>query len=474
MSRFSLWTIFAVTVVAVSIVLLAATDTLSDVGLFSGALVLAVFVPFGLMQVPRLRAKVASARREAVDQPRIWARRVTGVGAAVASPIYGFAFPLAAIPAAVAVFRKPLAGWPKHTKALVWCSVIGLVILVLSARIQGVPTSGNVLHYAAVALFATTAVKLTQGSASSAQLLGYTSIGSAMFYVIFRPTNTADTFEHLWKYGLGPYVAIVSVWFLCTLTQRRSVPMLALFIIGCASLFLGFRSHGLVCFAVVVIILIRGSSQSSAGKAFKGLLAGGALYGLSELLPTAIQAGWFGEAVRARTVAQLGESGPALLAGRVEPPLSIAAIFERPWLGWGHLNAIDGDTMSAGADIAYGLGMVPQDFMKLWVRSDGRVSVHSLLGEGWAEGGVLAACMPLLLLAIFAIAIFKANGPFAPLVVLVSIQGIWDVLFSTWGFNRALTLALSAVLAAWAISQSRNEIAQAGLEVEQKRQSQLS
>ncbi|YCK83042.1 hypothetical protein M1D89_07365 [Arthrobacter sp. D3-18] len=381
-----------------------------------------------------------------------------GVGAMVASPVYGFAFSLAAIPAAAAIFLKPLAGWPKTAKSIVWWSVIGVGALVVSAQLQGEQTSGNILHYAAMALFVTAAVKLTNGQAPAAQLLGYASIGSALFYVLFRPANT-DTFEHMWKYGVGPYVATVAVWFLCTLTQRRSVPMAALFLIGCASLFLGFRSHGLVCFAVVVIIMIRGSSSRPASKTFKGLLGAVALWGLSELLPKAIESGLFGDAVRNRTIAQLGDTGPALLAGRVEPPLSIAAIAERPWLGWGNLNAIGDDTMSAGADIAYSLGMVPADFMNLWVRKDGRVSVHSLLGEGWVEGGLPAAVMPILLIVLFAVAIFKASGSWAPLVVLVSIQGIWDVLFSTWGYNRALTLALSAVLAAWAISKSYSQTA---------------
>jgi hypothetical protein len=223
-------------------------------------------------------------------------------------------------------------------------------------------------------------------------------------------------------------------------------------VVGCASLFLGFRSHGLVCFVAVAFLLAKGRSSSGRIPFFKMTLAAGALYGLYYILPAAIEAGLFGEAVRLRTMSQLSEDGPALLAGRVEPPLSIAAISERPWFGWGNLNGIDNHTMSKGADIAYSLGMVPQDYMRLWVRADGRVSVHSLLGEGWAEGGIVAAILPLLLIGLFVVAALKASGNWAPLVILVSIQGVWDVVFSTWGYNRALTLALSAVLAAWAIA----------------------
>lgn len=424
-------------------------------------LILAVFfLPFLLMQIPRLRAGLVSRVAENGSQPRAWLRRLTGIGAMAAGPLYGFAFPLAAIPAGLAVFTRPLAGWPRRTKALVLWALAGIVMLALSAVYQDQEISGNILHYAAFALFATAAVKMTSGPSSAAQLLGWSALGSALFYVIFRPTNT-DTFEHLWKYGLGPYVAIAILWFLCSLGGRRTLPVIALLAIGCASLFLGFRSHGLVCFVVIVILLVKGKSKAGRIPFFKVILAGGALYGLSSILPKAIEAGVFGEAVRQRTVSQLGENGPALLAGRVEPPLTIAAIWERPIFGWGNLNSIDNHTISNGAEIAYSLGMLPQDYMRLWVRSDGRVSVHSLLGEGWVEGGIIGAILPLLLIGLFLSAILRANGNWAPLVILVSIQGVWDVLFSTWGYNRALTLAFSAVLAAWAVSQSRSETAQA-------------
>jgi hypothetical protein len=403
------------------------------------------------MQIPRLRSEVAAKLAANGKQPRVGTRRLTGLGAIAASPLYGYAFPLAAIPAVLAVFMKPIAGWPKRTKPLVWWSLAGLAAMVLSAKYQGQEISGNILHYAAMALFVAAAVKMTSGQSSAAQLLGWASVSSALFFAIFRPANT-DTFEHMWKYGVGPYVAIAVLWFLCGLGGRRTLPVVALLALGCVSLFLGFRSHGLVCFVVVVFLLAKGRSGNGRIPVFKMTLAAGALYGLYNILPAAIEAGLFGEAVRLRTMSQLSEDGPALLAGRVEPPLSIAAIQERPWFGWGNLNGIDNHTISNGADIAYSLGMVPQDYMRLWVRADGRVSVHSLLGEGWAEGGVVAAVLPLLLIGLFIAAILKASGNWAPLVILVSIQGVWDMLFSTWGYNRALTLALSAVLAAWAIA----------------------
>ncbi|MFC8302295.1 hypothetical protein ACFUCV_01260 [Specibacter sp. NPDC057265] len=423
-------------------------------------LFLCLAIPFALLQIPRLKASLAAKHASHEQRPRTWMRRLMGAGAMAASPIYGFAFPLAAIPAAAAVFVKPLAGWPVRTKALIGWSLAGILALVFSALYQGQEISGNILHYAAMALFVCAAVRLTAGEASAAQLLGYASIGSALFFVVFRPKNT-DTFEHMWKYGLGPYVAIAAVWLACSLTERRLLAMLALLAVGSASLFLGFRSHGLVCFVTVVLLMFQSKTRKGKLPLVRIVAAGGALLGLYKLLPAAVAAGVFGEAVRLRTLNQLDDSGPALLAGRVEPPLSIAAIMEKPWFGWGNLNGIDLDTLGVARNIAYELGMLPEAYERLWVREEGRVSVHSLLGEGWAEGGIVSAALPLLLLGIFIAAAFKVRGNWAPLVILVSAQGCWDVVFSTWGYNRAMVLAFSAVLAAWAISKSRDEIAQA-------------
>lgn len=418
--------------------------------------ILVVMAPYLLMQIPRLKTSLAAKVPGNENTPRAQHRRITGVTGVAGLPFYGYAFSFAAIPAAVAIFMKPMNGWPRHAKPLIGWSIAGILVMALSAAFQGQEISGNTLHYAAMALFVCAAVKLTAGEASAAQLLGYSAIGSAFFYVIFRPRNT-DTFEHLWKYGLGPYVAVAAVWFACSLTGRRALPMLALVAVGSASLFLGFRSHGLVCFVAVIVLMFQSKSRKGKLPLFRVLAAGGALYGLSKLLPAAVSAGVFGEAVRLRTMSQLEDNGPALLAGRVEPPLSIAAILEKPWFGWGNLNGIDMDTFGVARNMAYDLGMIPADYARLWVRSDGGVSVHSMLGEGWAEGGIVSAVLPLLLLGIFVAAAYNVRGNWAPLVILVSVQGVWDVLFSTWGYNRAMVLAFAAVLALWSITARRQD-----------------
>lgn len=423
---------------------------------FLAAMIAVIFVPYVLMQVPKLWSSVGLLRGGNGQYAQGWARRLTGLASVAGLPLYGFAFPYATLPAAAWVFARPMAGWPSRSKAVALAAVVGVGALAISALYQGQELSVNVLYYSATALFVVAAVKLTSGEASAAQLLGFAAIGSSLFFIIFRPAST-DTFPHLWKYGLGPYIAIICIWFICSLTQRRSLPVLGLVIVGSASLFLGFRSHGLVCFIAAVALLAKGKNRRGTFPFARVVLAGAALLGLSRILPAAVEAGVFGEDVRLRTVAQIGESGPDLLAGRVEPPLSIAAIAEKWLFGWGNLNGIDYATISRGADIAYSFGLVPKDYMHLWVGVNGQISVHSLLGEGWVEGGIAGAALPLLLLGVFVAAIWRASGNWAPLVILVATQGIWDVLFSTWAYNRPFILAISAVLAAWAVSSNRSE-----------------
>lgn len=97
----------------------------------------------------------------------------------------------------------------------------------------------------------------------------------------------------------------------------------------------------------------------------------------------------------------------------------------------------------------------PDSYRKIWIRDGGQVSLHSAFFESWAAGGILAAGFPLLLICLFSAAAIRARGQYAALVILVSMQGLWDVAFSPWGYNRPILFATSAVLACWCITEHR-------------------
>ncbi len=384
-------------------------------------------------------------------------RRVTGLLTALPIPGLAYALSGANVAAVPAAGLRAVAAWPRFAKALIALSLIGAIVTAVSALAQRVDIANlTVISTLSLTLLVAGFVKLTGGVRDAVHLLAWLSVGMIGFFVIVGADNTRDTFEHLWKYGVAVPLALLLVSLISTASVRRLWPVLALLAIGASSVALGFRSHGLICVAVVLILFAKGSSKSRHGRVFKVALAALLFYALSVAAPLAIDSGLFGEGVRARTEEQLTSGASPLLSGRVEPPLSIAAISARFWFGWGHLNAIDYTTIAHGQQIAAQLGLTnPGAYMNLWVRRDGRVSVHSVLFEAWAQGGVIAALGPLVMIAIFVLAIARTTGKWAPIVLLVSVQGIWDVLFSTWGAQRPQLLAVSIVIAMWAITATR-------------------
>jgi hypothetical protein len=84
----------------------------------------------------------------------------------------------------------------------------------------------------------------------------------------------------------------------------------------------------------------------------------------------------------------------------------------------------------------------------MWHYTNGDVSLHSVLFEAWAEGGMFAGLLPLGLLAAALAIVFNADryGQWAALAVVVSVQAAWDLLFSPWSYNILPTYAILAVL----------------------------
>ncbi|PBI99116.1 hypothetical protein BKP42_17780 [Rhodococcus erythropolis] len=382
-------------------------------------------------------------------------RRVFGLLAAVPMPWFRSAFCAASVPGIFLIPIKPLNGWPRWSKALIGAAIGGAFMVAASAFLQGVPLPVTAIaSLLAAALFASSAVKLTACERDAGQLISWTAAGHALFFILIGTSNTSDTFEHLWKYGIATPVTIILIY-MAVSTGRTWLSAALLATLGVASMSLGFRSHALVCLISMVILIAKGASSrprwAKVGVAIVGI------YALAILLPNSISSGAFGADVQARTIAQEQVSdAPAFLAGRVEPPFSIAAISEKPLLGWGNLNKIDHATEASGVQIARDLGMEnPDSYRKIWIREGGQVSLHSVFFESWAAGGVLAAGFPALLICLFSVAVIQARGQYAALVVLVSVQGLWDVIFSPWGYNRPILFAISAVLACWCITEHR-------------------
>ncbi|RIJ53278.1 hypothetical protein DZG00_01540 [Clavibacter lycopersici] len=285
------------------------------------------------------------------------------------------------------------------------------------------------------------------------QILAAAGAGTVIYYLAFGRAGSYDL-QVLWKYAIAlPFTAAV-LYFACR-SGRRLLPVLSLGAVALLSLVFEFRSFSGICIAAIIAWLFHSRAGTSRWWVARAAVLGGLLTVAFNVIVSVIESGAFGYALQTKTENQLEGGGPAILSGRVEPPLSVAAISENPLLGWGNPQAIGERTLGVAAEFARAIGMNDiGSYRGIWVRADGSISLHSILFESWVSGGLLAALLPIALIALFVAAVFRAHGRFYPLIALISIQGIWDVVFSPWAGNRAALLGISALIAVFSLRAS--------------------
>jgi hypothetical protein len=261
--------------------------------------------------------------------------------------------------------------------------------------------------------------------------------------------NQVIGFAAIWKYAFGQWTGIILLFLLIVLRAAVPLQALFLFLLGAFSLVNDFRSHATNCILAALILL---TGWLFAGKITRWLqltiVAVFAMVAYPLVLKIATS-GLAGDAVRHKTTEQTGTGVPLILAGRTESPLSVSAILDRPWLGWGSANNISPEVVHRAAKLAISLGFDPaKPFEATWYTEQGDVSLHSVLFAAWAEGGVFAALLPLGLVLGSVAMIFNAPryGRWTALAIYVAVQGVWDLLFSPFGYNVLPGYAILAVL----------------------------
>jgi hypothetical protein len=263
------------------------------------------------------------------------------------------------------------------------------------------------------------------------------------------PGAVMNTFESLWKYAWAPWATILILYLLAQLRVKLPVQATALFLLGGFSFSTNYRSHAIVCVATGAILLIGAMSGGSMARWFQLTVVGGFAAFIYVLVPRIALSGIAGEAVREKTELQQDAGVPMILAGRTESPLSLAAIWERPWFGWGTADNIDPAVFEHAKSLAISFGFDPSvPFEANWYLPNGSVSLHSILLSAWAEGGILAALLPITLLVFAVCVIWNASryGRWAAVAVVVAVQATWDLLFSPTSYNMIPVLAVLAVV----------------------------
>jgi hypothetical protein len=379
------------------------------------------------------------------------ARIVAGLSAAL--PALSAIVPLASVATALFLPIRSRTPWSQWHRLLIATATLSALMMVVSGLMaDSGPQWPQILSAVVFGLCVIGFSKVASDVSTTAQILAVAGLGTTAYFAVVG-RNESHELTVLWKYGVALPFTIAVVYLACRF-GRRLTPIFTLGAIAFVSLVLEYRSFSGICLAAVVAWLFHSRAGTSRWWVLRAGFLGALLAVVFNVIINVIESGVFGISLQQKTQNQLDGGGPAILSGRVEPPLSVAAISEKPLVGWGNPQEIGEQTLSLGGRFANAIGMydIPA-YRQIWIRSDGQISLHSILFESWVSGGVLAAIFPLALIALFAVALFKARGRFYPLIAVVCVQGVWDVLFSPWAVNRSALMALGALLAIFAITQ---------------------
>jgi hypothetical protein len=310
----------------------------------------------------------------------------------------------------------------------------------------------NAAAPAAFAVYLVGFTVLTGRSVESiAMVLAGIAVGTVGFFVFEGIAYTqSGSFLFFWKYGIAHAVTILVLFGLTATRLPQFAQPVALALLGLASLGLNFRSHALVCFLAAATLFVHRLLGSRVGRGwqFAGIIVFGLVF--AYVMPIVARAGWFGQTLQRKTIEQQALDLPILMAGRTELPMTITAILERPLLGWGSAMNLTPGVYAEAEHLAIRMGYDPTfPFFRYWrLPPKDYSAMHSILLGAWSEGGILAAVLPawLLVACIGVVWNYRRFGRWAPLVLTVALQGIWDLLYAPWTYNMIAEYACIALL----------------------------
>lgn len=202
--------------------------------------------------------------------------------------------------------------------------------------------------------------------------------------------------------------------------------------------------------AAVVVIWQRigratGTTRRRAGNIVGVILFGVAVFFLAQ---AAILEGFFGEATKNRTQAQIDESGSLLLGGRPEIAASEALIRLHP-LGMGSGIVASPADITAAKSAMSAIGYDPHNNYVDRFMFGGGIEVHSLLGDFWLWFGLpgLVACVLIAIIAGLGLERALREGACTALAIYLATRLLWDLAFSP-AVSAMKTLPLALVVLA--------------------------
>ncbi len=253
-----------------------------------------------------------------------------------------------------------------------------------------------------------------------------------------------------WRFGFsfGFTVLLLSI---AMLTRRRWLELGVALALTAVATFTDARSSFALLFLTAILIAwqLRPARPSRTKSSLRVVIGVAALavviYNLAE---DAIVAGYFGEATRERTVAQLQQSGSLILGGRPEMAATLALMERQPW-GYGAGTLLNSDDILAAKS---GMAAINYDPNNGYVENymfGGNIELHSIFGDLWAHFGIpgllFAALATVLLLRGLGMAVSTHSA--SAILIFLTVNTLWAMLFGPlYSASRMFVVVLALAL----------------------------
>jgi hypothetical protein len=253
-----------------------------------------------------------------------------------------------------------------------------------------------------------------------------------------------------WRFGFsfGFTVLLLSI---AMLTRRRWLELGVALALTAVATFTDARSSFALLFLTAILIAwqlrpARPSRTKSSVRVVVGITAlAVVIYNLAE---DAIIAGYFGEATRERTVAQLQQSGSLIVGGRPEMAATLALMERRPW-GYGAGTLLNSDDILAAKSGMADINYDPNNGYVENYMFGGHIELHSIFGDLWAHFGIpgllFAALTTVLLLRGLGMAVSTRSA--SAILIFLAVNTLWAMLFGPlYSASRMFIVGLALAL----------------------------
>lgn len=274
------------------------------------------------------------------------------------------------------------------------------------------------------------------------------TIGFAMLATVSATSGLYA--ENPWKFGFSTPVTVVVLglaWWL----RSWWVEFACLAILALISASTDSRSNfGFLVLAAALLVWqfrSRGPVRASQSWVPSVVVLAALAYAIYEGAQSLILNGYLGQATQVRSEAQLDASGSLLLGGRPELAATVALMKHFPG-GFGIGVLPSSDQINVAKSAMASINYDPNNGYVERFMFGTHFELHSVIGDMWAQFGLvgLATAIFIMLVGVRGAAIELRSGAASALVLYLTIQMCWGMLFSPFGTAASMALLLGLVI----------------------------